>query len=276
MFQFLKNLDRRYVFVLIAISVIWPLLQPIGLPLKPDEEAKDLYDFVEDLDPGGKIVISFDYDPASGPELHPMAKAILHHAFRKKHKVYAIALYPPGPSMANDAFAHVVKSFPELKYGEDYINLGFYYGPNTGLNQVAVFCSDILRAFPVDEKKKPTNSYPIMQEFSSLKDADITVSLSAGDPGVPAYVSVANAVHGLKVAGGVTAVSAPRFYAFWNSGQLLGLLGGLRGAAAYETLIQVKGKALAGMDAQSMAHLVIILLIIISNLLYFIEKRLEA
>lgn len=275
MLEFFRNLDRRNVFLLIALSVLIPLLQPLGLPMSADPEVESLYDYIDKLPEGSKLAISFDYDPASGPELKPMAEAILHHAFKKKHKVYAFALYPAGPSMANDALSKVAPKYEGLEYGEDYINLGFYYGPNTGLNQVAVFCADIIRAFPVDEKKKPTSTYPIMKEFKSLKDAAITVSLSAGDPGVPAYVSVANAIHGLKVAGGVTAVSAPRFYAFYNSGQLVGLLGGLRGAAGYETLVDVKGKGLSGMDAQSMAHLVIIFLILFSNILYLIEKKLE-
>jgi len=274
MLEFFKNLDRRNVFLLIAISVLLPLISPLGLPLLPDPEVKALYNQIDALPEGSKIALSFDYDPASGPELKPMAEAILHHAFKKKHKVYAMALYPAGPSMANEAFSNVADIY-KAEYGEDYINLGFYYGPNTGLNQVAVFCTDIRRAFPVDEKKKPLSSYPMMAEYNSLKDAALTISLSAGDPGVPAYVSVANAVHGLKIGAGVTAVSAPRFYAFYNSGQLVGLLGGLGGAAGYEVLNDIKGKGLSGMDAQSMAHLVIILLIVFSNLLYIIEKKLE-
>lgn len=275
MLDFLENLDRRYVFVLIAIAVALPLILNITLPMPDDPQVKTLYDYVEELEPGSKIALSFDYDPSSEPELHPMALAILHHAFRKKHKVYAMALYPAGPSMANDAYSQVQKFFPEVKYGENFINLGFYYGPNTGLNQVAVFCADILRAFPRDEKKNVTGTYPIMEGFRSLKDAAVVISLSAGDPGVPAYVSEANAKHGIKVAAGVTAVSAPRFYAYYNSGQLMGLLGGLGGAASYESFVKVPGKALQGMGAQSFAHLVIILLILISNGLYLIRKRSE-
>jgi|SaaInl4_135m_RNA_FD_contig_123_19717_length_9825_multi_4_in_0_out_0_4 hypothetical protein len=275
MLDFIENLDRRYVFVLIALSVALPLIFKVTLPMPDDPQVKTLYDYIENLKPGSQIAISFDYDPSSEPELHPMAIALLHHAFRKKHKVLSFALYPAGPSMANDAFAKVVKHFPEVEYGKDYINLGFYYGPNTGLNQVAVFCSDILRAFPKDEKKKVTGTYPIMSGFRSLKDAAVVISLSAGDPGVPAYVSEANAKHGINVAAGVTAVSAPRFYAYYNSGQLMGLLGGLGGAASYESFVKVKGKALAGMGAQSFAHLVIILLIIISNGIYLIRKRSE-
>ena len=56
--------------------------------------------------------------------------------------------------MANLAFERVVASGKyNVEYGRDYVNLGFYYGPNTGLNQVAVFCNDIYSAFPKMRKR---------------------------------------------------------------------------------------------------------------------------
>jgi hypothetical protein len=58
-----------------------------------------------------------------------------------------------------------------------------------------------------------------------------------------------------------------------RSGQINGLIGGLRGAAEYESLIGKKGRAVAGMDAQSATHMAIIMLVIICNLFYFSQRR---
>jgi len=58
-----------------------------------------------------------------------------------------------------------------------------------------------------------------------------------------------------------------------RSGQINGLIGGLRGAAEYETLIDQKGRAIAGMDAQSATHLAIIVLVIICNIFYFLLRK---
>jgi hypothetical protein len=66
---------------------------------------------------------------------------------------------------------------------------------------------------------------------------------------------------------------APGLYPLLRSGQLNGLIGGLRGAAEYETLIGQKGKAIAGMDAQSATHLAIIVLVIMCNLFYFSTRK---
>jgi hypothetical protein len=68
-------------------------------------------------------------------------------------------------------------------------------------------------------------------------------------------------------------VSAPAFYPFLDAGQLKGLIGGMKGAAEYENLLEQIGTASAGMDAQSVAHGMIIFFIIFANFFYFLGKR---
>ena len=71
----------------------------------------------------------------------------------------------------------------------------------------------------------------------------------------------------------VTAVTAPEAYPVLNSGQVQGLLSGLRGAAEYEVLVGHPGTATRGMDAQSVVHFVIAGFIVVANFLYFAERR---
>jgi len=99
------------------------------------------------------------------------------------------------------------------------------------------------------------------------------MDLSAGDPGIPAWVMVANALFHRPIAGGCTAVSAPQFYPYLQTNQLVGLLGGLKGAAEYEALTKYAGAATRRMDSQSIAHLVIIVFIIFANFSYFVLRR---
>jgi len=99
------------------------------------------------------------------------------------------------------------------------------------------------------------------------------VSLSAGTPGVETWYLYGKEKYGFELGGGCTAVSAPGLYPLINTGQINGLLGGLRGAAEYETLVGVAGKATAGMDAQSATHFLIIVLIIVCNFFYFLTRQ---
>jgi len=62
---------------------------------------------------------------------------------------------------------------------------------------------------------------------------------------------------------------------YYASGQLRGLVSGLPGAAEYEALLARPGKGTASVDAQIMAYLTIIALIVFSNLAY-LNARSEA
>ena len=52
-----------------------------------------------------------------------------------------------------------------------------------------------------------------------------------------------------------------------------GMMGGLAGAAEYETLVQASGTATEGMRPQSVVHLIIIAFIILGNVMYFLYGR---
>jgi hypothetical protein len=53
-----------------------------------------------------------------------------------------------------------------------------------------------------------------------------------------------------------------------RSGEMKGLIPGLRGAAEYEKLINKPGAATQLMDAQSMAHVVIVFFMALGNMGY--------
>jgi hypothetical protein len=265
----LANIDRRIIFLLIATAVVVPLLAPIGMPVTVTPQSKAIYDEVEALPPGSIVIASFDYDPAAAPEVHPMALSFLRHCFEKKHRVIIMALWPQGAQMAVRAVAEVAGDF-DVEYGRDYVNLGYKPGGDIVIKSMG---SSIREVFPRDMAGRPTAGLPLMEKVQSLNDVALVMDLSAGDPGIPAWVRVANSLYHRKIAGGSTAVSAPQFFPYLQTGQLIGLLGGLKGAAEYETLLKYPGKATSRMDSQSVAHLVIIIFIIFANVSYFISRR---
>ena len=87
------------------------------------------------------------------------------------------------------------------------------------------------------------------------------------------WISIVHAQYGIPVAAGVTSVSAPQYYAYVESGQLNGMLGGMKGAAEYEALVGKPAKATAGMTAQSLVHLFIIFSVIGGNAIFIASKR---
>jgi hypothetical protein len=77
----------------------------------------------------------------------------------------------------------------------------------------------------------------------------------------------------LQMVAGVTAVSAPEYYPYLQTGQLQGLLGGMAGGAEYEVLVKKPALATRGMDAQSLAHLFIAFMILLGNAAFLGEEK---
>jgi hypothetical protein len=100
-------------------------------------------------------------------------------------------------------------------------------------------------------------------------------NVSAGYPGTKEWVQQVQSRFDVPIGAGVTAVSAPEFYPYVQANQLIGLLGGLAGAAEYEALIEFTGKATKGMDAQSLGHVVIVVFIVLGNLVHLARRREE-
>ncbi|MDP8267630.1 MAG: hypothetical protein P9L97_02765 [Candidatus Tenebribacter davisii] len=262
-----KQIDRRWLFLLIFVGVALPLIFTIGLPIETSKNVQIVYDLVESMPKDSKALISFDYDPASMPELHPMAKALLKHCFDKDINVIFTALWPMGVQMAEDIISQLQDQYPNLQYGVDYVNLGFKAG---GMITIQSMGKNFRKVFPEDTNGNKIDELPIMDGINNFNNINFVFSLSAGAPGIKEWVQISHDAYGRPTSGGCTGVSAPAMLPYVNEQkQLTGLLAGLKAAAEYENLLQAPGTATSGMDAQSMAHLIIIIFIIIGNINYW-------
>jgi hypothetical protein len=280
----MQKLDRRVIFVLIWLAVVIPMLMKLEFPVRPSPVVEGIFDKVESLPSGSIVLMSFDYGPATVPENEPMGDALLYHCMLKNHKVYIMALWPTGEAEANRAIQRVITNkFPDKKYGKDYIQLGFKAG-NQGL--INAIYSDLKGMYTTDAAGVDINTFAMMKNVNKLTDFDIILGVCSGRPGLKEWVQFAGDRGNIPVAGGVTAVEAPLLYPYYPS-QLLGLMGGLQGAAELQAALGNKYpeyteyvKASAGsvnavqnMGPQTIAHLVIIFFVIIGNVGFFIQQR---
>ena len=265
----LLGIDRRWIFLAIGVAVVVPFFLPMGLPVVVTPEVERLYDAIEELPSDSKpIILSMDYAPATTPELDPMSLAILRHAFRRELPVIVMTLHPAGYGLAQRAIATVVEEY-DVEYGVDYVFLGF----NPGIAAVMLGLGiDILNVFPEDAYGTPLADMPIMEGVRNYDDVPLLVSI-AGSAYPDSWISFAYQPYGQRVAAGVTAVMATDYYPYLDAGQMVGLLGGMRGAAEYEVLIEKHDKGVRGMDSQSVIHVFIIVLVILGNIAYFSQRK---
>jgi hypothetical protein len=259
------KIDRRIIFLVIGLCTLLPLLYPVGLPIKISPEVRGMYDYIEKLPEGSVFLLSLDFDPASKPELHPQAIALLRHAFRKNLRIVAMTLWVSGTGMADQLVTQVAKEMGK-EQGKDYVFLGWSPGGSAVIINMG---QDLYTSFPSDYSGKPTKGQPVLDGVQSLKDVNYAISLAAGNPGVEAWYVFGKDKYKFELGGGCTGVIAPGLYPLLRSGQINGLIGGLRGAAEYESLIGQKGRAMAGMDAQSATHAAIVVLVVLCNIFYF-------
>jgi len=262
-------LDRRWVYVGIALAVILPITLGLEMTLgTTSPPTQDFYDAVEALKPGAPVLIAFDYGPSSMPELDPQAKAIVRHCLSRKLRIICVALWPTGTALARDVLSSVGEDMGAVD-GEDYVNLGFKAG------SVAVILGlgeDISDVYPQDAEGRKTSGLAVMKGVKSYADVPLMVDLAAGNSPF-GWISYAHERYHQKVAAGITAVMATDLYPYLQTGQLVGLVNGLKGAAEYEDLIHHHGMGVRGMSAQSIAHLWIIFLVIVGNIAYFAMRR---
>lgn len=263
----LANIDRRYIFLLIALTVVIPLLLPIGMPVTETKEVRAVYDYIENLPPGSAIMVALDYDPAALAELYPMTLAILRHAYLRKVKVIGMTLWNTGAALGDIAMREAAEGIAQES--KDYVYLGYVPG---GANIIMRMGEDISAAFPTDFSGRKLSEIPMMKNIKNYKDIALLIDLAAGST-PELWVVYAGTKYKQTIAVGCTAVSAVGYYPFLNSNQIIGLIGGMKGAAEYEKMVERRGTATAGMDSQSIAHIAIIVLIIIANVSYFFMRR---
>ena len=280
-FILLGSLDRRIIFLIVGLSVLIPLLKPewIDLPIRPTPESQIVFDEINKLNAGDKMLLSFEYSPSTKPEIHPMAIAILKHLYAKNIQVYGFALWPDGNFMSTEAFSEVSDDY-DKKYGVDYVNLGYKPGGEAVIKGIA---SDIRTLYPADLQGTSINDIPMMKDVVNIEDFDFVFSLSAGYPGSKEWVQYACDPKNIPLSTGCTSIQVTDIMPYVENDQIRGILAGMPGAAEYESLVEAElqkmeiavkpGEASGMMAAQSIAHVVIVLFIIFGNISYFITRK---
>ena len=288
-FTIVGTIDRRIIFLLNGLSVLIPLIKPnwLELPIKIDNNTQIVYDSISDLQEGNKVLLSFEYGASTKPEVHPMAVALLKHLFAKGIKVYIVSLWPEGPIMAKLAMDEIIASeLFNIEEGEDYVMFDYKVGGSIVIKNIS---DDFRGIYKQDYNRIPIEQLQIMEGVYSVEDFDFVFDFSAGVPGNAEWVQYACDPKNVPLSSGCTSIMVTDAIPYVESGQLKGTLAGMPGAAEYEKMVYdyltneltnnneyinenasiTKGKAFSRMSAQSVAHLVMVIFILLGNLSYY-------
>ncbi|MEO0079185.1 MAG: hypothetical protein ABIK44_00710 [candidate division WOR-3 bacterium] len=264
----LATIDRRILYGLLALTVLLPLILRPRTRIQVSEPVQNAFNAVDRLPAGSVVMISIDFDPSSAPEVQPMLLAILRHCFKKDLKVIVTGHLALGLPLAEIALSQVPPEFNKV-YGRDYVNIGY----RPGYVAVMVGIGRELRDFfKTDYKGVPIDSYPFMRSVRTYRDIGLLVDLAHGAT-ADAWIQYAGGRFNVPIIVGCTGVNAPGLFQYYHAHQIEGIIGGLQAAAEYESLIEKPGSATLGMPAQSAAHGLVILLLIIGNIGFILGRR---
>ena len=267
-FERITKFDRRIIFLVIGLSVILPLLFRVDMPVDVTQEVKNVYDRIDELPEGSIIVLPCEYAPDTMAELEPMLFAVLRHCFRKNIRVIGCGFFVTGVTLVEQELRQIAKEEGKV-YGKDYIFLGYRPYPAVVIMSMG---QDFRQSFPEDYYGTPLDSLPMMKNVKNYKDTKLVLTINATS-GVDYWIIYGHERYGFPLAIGVTAVMAADYYSYLNSGQIVGIIGGLKGAAEYEKLIGQGDLATMGMNIQSFVHLVIVLFIVTGNVGYLMTRK---
>ena len=278
-------LQRRliYIFVLLALSL--PLIFEYSSSPARMPAAEAAFKSVEDLKVAtGEIAfVALDFGPSTKAENESQALVLIEHLMRKRIPFALFSYYfqaePFLTSIPEQVVNKLEKEYPDQvwRYGHDWVNLG--YRPGAGMLIQAIPKSEnLVQLFKKDARGNSLEHIPAFSKVRTIKDIKLLLEITSLTGVFDVYIQYFQAgkykppfIHG------ATSISVPGVFIYLDSGQLNGLLEGISGAAWYSELLSKKYKDRAVDSAQvlntslGIAHLVIIFLILLGNVVAFVE-----
>ncbi len=284
MFSFLERVDRRIIYILVAVSVAVPLIFNVSLRPAPMATADAFFTAVERLEPGKIVLISADFGPGTLAENRPQAELAIEHLMRKRIGFAMISVYalasPFLRQLPEDVAARLEREMPGQKweYGKDWINLGFQPGGMIAIQGIAK--AEDMRVFlKTDANNIPLEDLPLMKDVKSIKDISLLMQFTGLLGVFNAWVQY---FQGPLFLHGCTSVTIPEAFIYFSSKQIAGFFEGIAGAAWYEVMLSERfpqrgsyNVALRVNTGLSFAHLVVLAFIVLGNAGLLFGRRKE-
>jgi hypothetical protein len=275
--SFIQKLDkflsiRQILYLLLLVIVLAILIHPLGIPIGIAGATRDVYNYVDKLPQNPKLLIDVHYDPAGATEMQPAVIALLRQLLPKAPKIVFFTTHGVGPIMFERLRAVASDVFSQLKYGEDYVFLGYLPSTEPTFASVAQGAKEFVAKDPYGN---PTADMAIFKIADKASDYNVAVAVTTSTDPVEWYVRQIYTPFKTPILFMVVAVIGPSVQPFVSSKQAVGMISGQNQAAQYELLIKRPGSAVAALDAQSGAHVLIMIYIVLGNLVYWPMKMMS-
>lgn len=261
----LQNIPRHITGLITIIIILIPMIYPLNIPVPVTDETKDFYEYVENLPDGSVVAFGFDSGAVHWVRTGGGVVATLNLLLKEQVRIIiwsttsaAEALYPKLISLL---------TIPEEKeYGVDFVYFGYLSGQETALAQLAYN----LLSPGTDYYGNKLDELPIMDNVHDQSDVDLIIQNGGGGAWPKMYIRQWPSP---KMAMLQTPVNTMMNLPFRATGQISWIIWANVGGAELETLLGYSGWGNANTNAQNLLHLFIILMVILGNIGYALEKK---
>jgi hypothetical protein len=265
------NQDRT-IFLLYLVLIAVPMLMPLGLPFPIEASAIESYEQLENVEPGGILVLNSESGFASYAEIGPGEIAIYRHAFKKVRedgcKIICFSRNAEGFKLS-ERYIEMADT-TGLTYGEDWVEFGYISGGEAVLSGIV---DDLETIAPKDKYGTNFEDLPMLQNIRNIDDYDYMYYSTSSD--MPPYArqwGEKAQQRGIPVIMNILSGSIPLAMPYYTAGTMTGYMNSVIGGAGYEKLIDTPGMGISLLDAQSTAHLLGIVLLLVVQGYNLIKK----
>ena len=263
----MQSIDSRYIYAALIVAILIPLfcskLVYLNIPSKPSIDFYKTIENVATTEPNGLVIVDGWWSSSSRGENKWQTQAIITHLMMRHIRFATLSFDTQNHTLTQDIVTALAVKYHYV-YGVDYIDWG--YRPQTAFQPVLKgIDTDIPGTIVHDSSGKPITSFGIMKGIKTVKDISAIIEISP-TASIDTWLGLVQGVNNTPLLYAPTAISAPKYYTYLDSGQLSGMLIGVKGAGDYESLIHQPSFGTRATGALSFVYALIILLVIVGNI----------
>lgn len=236
--------------IALVVGILMPTLLPTSaLPTTP--ELRQVNTVLNELN-NQSVLVAFEYSPSFAGELNPQAQLFLSELAQNGNRVILMSQYPTG--LAN--VRPLVASIDNLEATE----IGYIPGEALGLREIASCLNQ-------------PSCQTAAGQMIELGQVDALIVLTGERDSLINWVEQVEARTTIPMLLGVTEALAPMAQPYVVSDQVDGVVAGLPAAATYEQAYQVEGSSGRLFQAQTLARILAVAVIIIGAGVALLPKK---
>jgi hypothetical protein len=266
------NLDQRIIYAALFIALAFPILNPVVLPMAIQDYSKTAFDFSDSIPEGSIVIFEGGLTAATYPQGGPGMVAQIYHMLTKGVKIVFFSINTEQQVWTQTAIDTAINKLPAgtpAENGVDWVNLGYVSGQESG---VAAIANDIRGTLQTDYFGTNIDDLPLMEDVNDATAFAAVLWWGGSEGSIPYGIRQFVASYGIPMTGMCTTNEVPNYSPYISAGQLQGLFGGVRGSAEYEYLLKLPGPALGQAMATNFGGLLWLILVVVGNVLYFIQR----